>query len=420
MNRQLFPRRFAVGCVSIALTALWMTTDSLLSALLQRDHVLGFAIPAIIVNGWLGVTLLISGLIVGMRKSRRYGLLVDMNLQINRAILIDEDLDTIYDTVLDYVFKIFPQATYGSVLKLDQEGYLSFAASKGYTGEYIKNFHLKLEESFIFQESKGDIVHAHLIRKKTLDRMHTRFHPDNWKFQSVISAPLFVNGQLFGLLNLDSNEKKTFAPSDVPIVERLASQIEVCLYARGIYLERLEESHEDALTGLFTRRHFEDLLSREILRSTRYGENFVLALFDADGLKQVNDTYGHRAGDRFLVTIAKSLRSDNRTTDLLGRFGGDEFVVLYHGNNRDAIARKLEYDLAALRSDPFDFEGSPIVPSYSYGLALFPDEGKTLDELTDVADRRLYEMKKNRRSGKTKKAGLKQRNDSAKFFDAGL
>ena len=398
MDRQLLPRRFAVGSVLIINAALLMTVDIVNTVVMGNPRVLAFLLPWVLGIGWFGVSLLAWGLFLGMRKSRRYGLMVDMNLQINRAILIDEDIDRIYDTVLDYVFMIFPNAKFGSVLTLDDKGYLTFAASKGYTGKYVRNFYLKLEESFLFQESRGAIERALLIRKKTLTRLHTRFYPDTWKFQSVISAPLFVNGQLFGLLNLDSSRANTFAPSDVAIVERLASQIEVCLYARGIYLERLEESREDALTGLLTRRAFEELLTREISRASRYAQRFVLALIDADGLKRVNDSLGHRAGDRFLMTIAQRLKYGNRTSDITGRFGGDEFVVLYHGCDPEAIRQKLDADLAALRSSPVAFEGALIVPSFSYGLARFPEEGVSLDELTDVADRRLYEMKNLRRS----------------------
>jgi len=392
--QHLFPRRFAFGAACVALTALWMTIDYFLSRVSGIPYMLGGATPAIIFLGWLGVFLIVSALIVGLRKASRYGLLVDMNIRINRAILLEENIDSIYDTILDYVFKIFPHVTYGSVLALGDDGYLTFAAAKGYDDAYVRGFRLKLEESFIFQDSGGKIDGARLISDKTLYRLHVRFHPDNWDFRAVISAPLYVKGRLFGLLNLDSSKSNTFTPNDVHLVEQLTAQIEVCLLARGIFLERIEESREDALTGLMTRRYFEDLLAREIGRCERYGERFVFALFDADGLKAVNDTLGHRAGDRFLVAMADSLRRGYRVTDILGRFGGDEFVVLYHGDDPSALSRHLDLERDRLRSSPVDFEGNPIVASFSYGLALFPDEGKTMAELVDVADGRLYEMKK--------------------------
>ncbi len=394
MKRLLFPRRFTLGSICIGITAVWMSLDFILSSFLGKSHIFPPSIPVIIAIGWLGVILLASGFMVGNRKAKRFSLLVDLNLDINRAILLEEDVVRIYDTVLDYVFRIFPQAKFGSVLTLGEDGYLTFAAAKGYQGDYTRNFRLKLEDSFIFQESGGNVTGARLISDKTLFRLHVRFHPENWDFRSIISAPLFVNGSLFGLLNLDSDIPNIFKATDLQIVEQLAAQIEVCLYARGMYLERIEESREDALTGVPTRRYFEELLARELERADRYPARFVLALFDVDGLKQVNDSLGHRAGDRLLAVVAENLRKGTRSTDILGRFGGDEFVGLYHGGDAESLGRHLAADMAKLRDMPIHFEGATFNASYCFGLAQYPDEGKDLEALTDVADRRLYEMKK--------------------------
>jgi diguanylate cyclase (GGDEF)-like protein len=281
---------------------------------------------------------------------------------------------------------------------LDDDGYLTFAASRGFTPEYTKNFKLKLEKSFLYCDTGGNITGARLISKKTIDRTGTVFRPEDWRYRSVISAPMFANKRLFGLLNLDSENVRTFLPEDVHIVEQFTAQIEVCLLARGRYRHHIERAQVDALTGLHTRRYFEELFAIELARAERYGETFILALFDADGLKKVNDAFGHQAGDRMLVAIADALRTGHRKTDVIGRFGGDEFIAVYHATETLSMEKNLSAVLAGVEASKVAFEGNRIPVAFSFGLACFPTDGKTMDELIAVADRNLYAMKKLRKA----------------------
>jgi len=185
-------------------------------------------------------------------------------------------------------------------------------------------------------------------------------------------------------------------PEDVRILEQFTAQIEVCLLARGQFQVHLDLARVDALTGLFTRRYFEEVFASELARAERYGESFILALFDADGLKKVNDEYGHQAGDSLLVSMAEALRGAHRKSDILGRYGGDEYVAIFHGSDPQAMAKSLQAIRARLRAKPIESEGSPITVSFSFGLARFPEDGRSLADLIAVADRELYAMKRRR------------------------
>jgi len=223
------------------------------------------------------------------------------------------------------------------------------------------------------------------------------FKPGDWEFKSIISAPLFVGNRLFGTLNLDSDRSGIFDADDVAIVERFRAQIEVCLLARERYRSNIERYHVDSLTGLFTRRYFEDLFSVSLERALRYKEDFVVALFDADGLKHANDTLGHLAGDQVLLSLASALRASCRKSDIMGRFGGDEFIALYHVSETETIEKNIATILSAIRAKPMSFSGKEFRLSFSYGLASFPTDGSDLDSLTAAADKRLYEMKSQHR-----------------------
>ena len=315
-------------------------------------------------------------------SSRRMRLLADMNVQVNREILLNENIELIYRTILDYLFSIFNTVNTGSILILGDDGYLSFAASRGFTEDYVRKFRLKLEDAFLYQETGGQITETRLITRETLARLVTMFEPGDWEYNSVISAPIFVGKRLFGILNLHS-----VLPGTV------RAQIEVCLLAREQYRSNIERYHVDSLTGLFTRRYFEDLFSVSLDRAHRYSDGFVIALFDVDRLKYVNDTFGHLAGDQMLLMIASAIRASCRKSDIIGRFGGDEFIAVYHASDKEIMDRNIAGILSALRSKPVNFGDKEHRLSFSYGLARFPDDGTDLESLTESADRQLYAMK---------------------------
>ncbi len=330
----------------------------------------------------------------GIRESsRRMRLLADMNVQVNREILLNENIELIYRTILDYLFSIFNTVNTGSILILGDDGYLTFAASRGFTEEYVRDFRLKLEDAFLYQETKGHITETRLITNETLARLVTMFDPGDWEYNSVVSAPIFVGKRLFGILNLDSDQPGTFDERDTAIVERFRAQIEVCLLAREQYRASIERYHVDSLTGLFTRRYFEDLFAISLDRALRYNEQFVIAIFDVDRLKYVNDTFGHLAGDQMLLMIASAIRASCRKSDVIGRFGGDEFIALYHASDKEMMERNIDGILAALRTKAVSFGEKEHRLSFSYGLARFPEDGRSLEELTAAADGHLYAMK---------------------------
>lgn len=348
----------------------------------------------------LSLLLLNAGLVLAHRRftalkesSRRLQLLAEMNVQVNREILLNEDIELIYRTILNYLFSVFDRASTGSVLILGNDGYLTFAASRGFTEEFVNNFHLKLEGCFLYQVTGGDIRGTRLISSEDFRRIETVFEPGEWDYCSVISAPLFVEDRLFGLLNLDSPVTGTYNAQDASIVEQFRTQIEIGLLARERYTTNIQRYQVDALTGLFTRRYFEDLFKISLDRAVRQQESFVLALFDVDRLKVTNDTLGHLAGDQMLLAIANALRASCRYSDIMGRLGGDEFVACYHQSQVAVMDKHLASIRAQLRTKPTWLGDRESTLSFSYGLATFPQDGTNQDALIAAADKRMYAMK---------------------------
>jgi diguanylate cyclase (GGDEF)-like protein/PAS domain S-box-containing protein len=146
----------------------------------------------------------------------------------------------------------------------------------------------------------------------------------------------------------------------------------------------------DALTGLFNRRRFEEELERHIARGRRYGMSGALLMLDLDGFKQVNDNHGHRIGDRVLTAVAAVLRHRLRESDVIARFGGDEFAVLMPVGGATRARELAKLLSSAVHSDV----GTPAGPLYaSVGIAVL-DESSTPDDLLSRADDAMYAEKR--------------------------
>jgi len=156
------------------------------------------------------------------------------------------------------------------------------------------------------------------------------------------------------------------------------------------------QANYDALTALPNRRMLHDRLGQAIVRARQSGNRVVIAFLDLDRFKQINDTLGHRAGDDLLRLVARRLRSSLRHSDTVGRFGGDEFIVVAPEVSDlravEGIAEKIVYAF----SEPFPLAERTLYCSPSIGLAVFPDDGDSADVLIRNADAAMFEAKRNK------------------------
>ena len=166
---------------------------------------------------------------------------------------------------------------------------------------------------------------------------------------------------------------------------------------RGLTVAKAE-SHTDDLTELYNRRGFTLVASRRLSRSIEQGRPAGLLMVDSDNLKVVNDTHGHQAGNRLLKHIAKGILLQLRTSDIAGRYGGDEFIVLLPDTPSGGVFEAAERMRRTIGDAKLDFFGKPVKATVSVGVACYPEDGESVDALLAHADRGLYAAKQQGRN----------------------
>jgi len=182
------------------------------------------------------------------------------------------------------------------------------------------------------------------------------------------------------------------------IIMLLAAAISLSLVSRSQRLLQLATS--DSLTALFNRGYVDDRLAIELGRARRYGKLLTIAVIDADHFKALNDAHGHPVGDLVLQKIGAILRESCRQSDTVGRYGGEEFVVLLPETDIETAQRKVEYlrDLVARTPIELGATGERVQITISAGLASFPQDGQEAAELFALADERMFQAKREGRN----------------------
>ncbi len=204
---------------------------------------------------------------------------------------------------------------------------------------------------------------------------------------SAIALPIVYADQLHGVLYVETDQASDFPQEEILFLGTLADLISGALHNAFTFQKAQEQAITDGLTGLKTHRFFMEALSGEWKRATRAGRSFSLVLMDLDRFKFVNDFYGHLDGDLVLQRVAHILNENCRRSDVVARYGGDEFVILMPETDAEQshqLATKLRSWVCA---DPVLREKNV---TSSFGVATFPLNGSTPQELIQVADSSMY------------------------------
>jgi diguanylate cyclase (GGDEF)-like protein/PAS domain S-box-containing protein len=321
----------------------------------------------------------------------------DIVIRLNNMISKYYSLDEYFDDILRSLVEVIPYVELGSVLLLDENNFITMEANVGYDKEMASKFELKFEETFFYRCGGEDRTKPIIINDiqsycmngvtSILDNTH------GVDVASSLSSPIIIDGKLRGLLNLDSSRNNIFDNEDLEIMQFLTEQISLVLTSHQLLNQTIYLSRFDQLTGLYNRWYINELESNIIPQCLKDNLQFYYVMMDLNNLKTVNDIYGHISGDVYLKEFALLLKKYSTDRDRLIRIGGDEFVGVFFGIDRDLLISKMDTINQELKSKMKDI----VVASkcgFAYGFTEFPKESQKLDEFIKIADQRMYIKKK--------------------------
>lgn len=214
--------------------------------------------------------------------------------------------------------------------------------------------------------------------------------------RTMICMPLNAGGRTIGIVELISFQ----APRHLDEAEMQAAEAMASLAATGLEKVRLlgqlrDAADMDLVTGVHNHRYLQERLRQEVARSARSHSPFAVLMLDLDRFKPVNDRHGHAEGDRVLHAIGATIKAHVRTSDVVARYGGDEFVVLMPDTpveHAEHVARRVVSGIVGRRHQMSD--GSEVKVGVSAGLALYPGDGRTSAQLLQASDAAMYSAKR--------------------------
>jgi diguanylate cyclase (GGDEF)-like protein len=355
----------------------------------------------------LGLELqLLSDVII--RREKELGLLFEVAHTVERGILIEDVLNRIFEGFAG----IIPFDRIGCAFLSDDGARLTayWARSNLGPAQITKGYSQTMAGSSlleVFQTGEPRILsdlEAYLAAKPGSDATR-RIVAEGGR--SSLTCPLFVDGRPLGVLFFTSREKNTYKNIHQAIFRWIADEVSMVINKSRLFQQLVENNqflvrqaeqlkevaNRDALTGVLNRGAIMVTVARQIRAATVLGKSLGVIMVDIDHFKGVNDTHGHAAGDAVLREFTRRLSAILRQSDYLGRYGGEEFLLLVGDANREQLMRAAERFRLAIANVPFDLGAASLRITASFGLALASGTAEPAEAVIAMADRALYAAK---------------------------
>lgn len=215
----------------------------------------------------------------------------------------------------------------------------------------------------------------------------------NYTTTNCAIVPLICHDGVVGVLNLaDKGEPSAFTREDTSLIELLGQLIGASIGNIKLFEKMQRQAMLDGLTGLMNHKTFYEALERELWRSRRYGGAISMIMADVDNLKAINDTYGHRAGDKVIREISRRIKECIRQIDLAARYGGDEFGIILPNTSLEEAILVSHRIVETVATSPVPWQSIRIPLSISIGVGQY-DADANPEDITSRSDRALYSAK---------------------------
>jgi diguanylate cyclase (GGDEF)-like protein len=228
----------------------------------------------------------------------------------------------------------------------------------------------------------------------------------DFPYRHYRAVPILRNKRLTGLIISFFVEDHASCHGQEQTLESWGQFASLAVERRGLYEQLSFRAQHDSLTTLLNRASLYDRVDAQIARANPDRSALAVIYLDLDRFKEINDSYGHAAGDKVLQCVSRRILENVRHTDFAARIGGDEFVVILPGVSDQKEASRVAGLLAGAIEQPVSFNGRDLRVGASFGISIYPDDGAQTDALLKKADERMYRAKLTRQSTKQVSTGL--------------
>ena len=379
-------------------------TELKLKLNMQSKAALWLSLHASILRSSDGSYILVSAFdITKIKKDelmqKRLGDLKDQIILLADTIQNHDSIVPLLEKILDIALSKISKSLFGSFLVLENNEYFRIAAYRGFPPEEIAGAHIPLVKSFAYLASGGNIKKTQII-----DDISTLPHDSaenllsftgtlSWELRSTLTTPIFLNGKLYGSINIDSKEVNAFTEEDALLMEFFRENVEKAIETTEKMIQLKTMSYFDGLTGLYNRAYFDEAITEAIYQADQERLPFSVAVADLDCLKNINDEFGHTGGDMLLKHFSEALTKFLPQSSVICRYGGDEFTVLFPAMEEAAGLNAMECFVKNLKNYPLRFGDHHITVCLSYGVSEYDLGAHSPISVLEKADGKMYEMK---------------------------
>ena len=307
------------------------------------------------------------------------------------------DLDRIAETATKRISALI-RARLCSLFLYDYETQELVLTSHNHSRPLPERIALKAHRHSVMDRALSDrkivAVHGFHDWEKAHRFRFERSFAGQYETETCLSVPLLTANFVVGVLNLaDKEGGGRFDPAtEIAAVEHLARVLAMAIRNCKLFREVQNQAHSDALTGLRNYRAFHETLRTEMHRSQRYRRPLGLIMLDIDSFKELNDRFGHQAGDAALAALGKVIRAATLREDFAARYGGDEIAILLPETAPEGCLSVVRRLMTAVREQKIMFEGKRLPFSISLGVAFFKPD-MSITQMVGAADQALYKAK---------------------------
>ncbi len=331
-------------------------------------------------------------------KKKLYGLLVELKSS-------DMSEGEMYNRVLSDAMEVIRNCDAGTITMLGEDGIMEYEAVFGFDKNILSRVEMKLEDTYLYRTTEGKLDRPIIVdnsgvafekeAKEYLADFSSNLEDEGIVFDGMVKvnfdemktsliAPIMVNGKVVGSLNLDSKTRFAFSEEDKMKAQFLAFNVGDALEAYMYNKNYSNLTKYDQMTRVYNREYFKSL--HEEIHNKGDVISYIYTNFDINGLTKINEKYGRDAGDKVIIGFVEVVKKIIPETAILGRYSGDEFNCIFVNLNKELCKTMFRTIADYLELNGIEVGEKRINVSFTYGMAIYPNNSKDLDEIVMIAE----------------------------------